>query len=262
MRVCWWLVLSCRLQYGRKSTKSQEDDAGRVIKSYPSSELMQWRLDRQEDVYHSHKREPLGKSMLRGHTIPNSLGAAVPFGSIINAKHRDRNPLSRDLIYPPDAAAESERTRQLYVRSHGDYAPAEQRRRNYEWEKSGVDLDTKVFGTKEHNPIVDGVAKALRPDLDKSHRTTLVPKGIEDFKDVEDTALGKCKSLGHRDRNLPDSHIFGVPSRTFDEWRVQRLIQGDYTHAEQAPDKGARGKHTHTSLHTLHRARVRATHVA
>ena len=29
--------------------------------NYPTSELMQWRFDRQEDVYASTKREPLGR---------------------------------------------------------------------------------------------------------------------------------------------------------------------------------------------------------
>ena len=50
------------------------------MKTFPASELMQWRLERQEDIYESSKREPLGKSYNRGHVLPEGMGTERPFG--------------------------------------------------------------------------------------------------------------------------------------------------------------------------------------
>ena len=44
----------------------------------------------------------------------------------------------------------------MYVKTHGDYAPGEQRRRGYDWQAAGVNPDNTVFGQVDHHPYMVG----------------------------------------------------------------------------------------------------------
>lgn len=85
-----------------KQACNKEETLEKVFKTYPESDMMRWTLDRSEDVYHSHTREPLGKSWNRGHSIPSHLGNEVPFGQRINAKDNSAISLARSAIAPVD----------------------------------------------------------------------------------------------------------------------------------------------------------------
>lgn len=61
-------------------------------------------------------------------------------------------------------------------------------------------------------------------------------KALADFKITNADHLGAPKSMGHGERGLPDTHVFGRPTRTFVEWDAGRLMGGDYSESEQAPD--------------------------
>mmetsp|Transcript_23843 Transcript_23843/g.28802 ORF Transcript_23843/g.28802 Transcript_23843/m.28802 type:complete len:451 (+) Transcript_23843:210-1562(+) len=230
--------------FGIKTVPKVGENVESVIANYPTSELMQWRLDRQEDVYASSKREPLGKSMLRGHKLPEAVGGHAstdtPFGVHIDAKTLDRAPPTKDLLHPVDVPEQDPdgTFHASYVKTHGDYAPGEQRRRNYDWEGCKVDPEKQVFGIYDPNPYREGVAKALNPEKEEgsTNAAKIVPKRLEDFKVTATDELGKTKSLGHGDQGVPGDHTYGVPSRRFEEWGVRRLMQGDYADPEQAPD--------------------------
>ena len=72
-------------------------------------------------------------------------------------------------MFPTDAEPEEdEATHQLYVASHATYAPGEQRRRNYDWESTGVDPTSHRFGAFDGNDYRDGVRKAMQPALDQT----------------------------------------------------------------------------------------------
>ena len=86
------------------STKAES--AASCFKSYPESDMMRWTLDRAEDVYQSTVREPLGKSWVRGHQLPEQLGTTVPFGRAVNAKQNSAVSLARQAIAPVDAEYE------------------------------------------------------------------------------------------------------------------------------------------------------------
>lgn len=235
-------ILPCQVNvpFGIQTAPKVEDALENVMRNYPSSELMQWRLERQEDVYASSKKEPLGKSALRGHQIPEHLGQQQPFGHFIDAKTLDAEPPSKTLLHPVDVAEEDPNGEHhdKYVRTHGDYAPGEQRRRNYEWENTGIDPATHQFGVVEKNPYRDGVAKVLNPTKDEDYQNIshIVPKRLEHFKLTDGDELGKPKHLGHGDRGLDREHTFGVPSRRYEEWGARRLMQGDYPEEAQQPD--------------------------
>lgn len=222
------------------------EGVGNVIASYPKSQLMRWRLERQEDIYHSSKLEPLGKSMNRGHVLPQGMGEEVPFGRPVGAVEKSKANEALKIIFPaessggaPEADAASIEHQQ-YVLTHGDYYPGEQRRRGYDWAAANIDPATHSFGMAAPEKHTDGVAKALNPTLDgKGLNATIVSKRIEDFKLADADELGRCKTLGCHGAGRPDdAHTFGMPSRRSGtkEWSVGELIVGDYSIEEQMPD--------------------------
>lgn len=219
-----------------------QESVNQVMKSYPMSDLMIWEREQREQVYESARRDPLGKSMVRGHKIPESVDT---FGSKIDAKFKDKNPEAKSLIYPvgteldenvplPDGS-DADKLHDLYVRTHGNYAPGEQRRRGYNWDAAGFTPDAHVFGITEKTPYYNGVAKALTQNTEQE--TKLIPRAVSDFKLANTQSLGQSKNLGQRNRvGIGASHVFGVPSRRVEEWGVQQLICGDYPDQDQKPD--------------------------
>lgn len=81
----------------------KQDSAASCFRTYPDSDMMRWKLDRAEDVYHSSAREPLGKAWVRGHTLPAGLGTEVPFGRKVDAKQNSAVSMARQAIAPVDA---------------------------------------------------------------------------------------------------------------------------------------------------------------
>jgi hypothetical protein len=80
-----------------------------------------------EEIYLSHKREPLGKQYKRGHALPPSLeqrgfGRATP--------QDISGDLSKQLLMPVERVI-SDEERALYIKSHANYDPGEQRRRGH-----------------------------------------------------------------------------------------------------------------------------------
>lgn len=225
--------------FGVKSVYGET--AAGLMSNYPTSELMQWRLERQEDIYASVKREPLGKSYSRGHSLPGALASgAQPFG--VEGEVKPTSSQVKDLVFPIDGAAHARGeddggAHEMYVKTHGNYAPGEQRRRGYDWGGSGIDPNTATFGGVDKSQYLDGVAKALNPLRDETNRAsaTIIDKRVEDFKSTNNDELGRVKNLGHGEKP-GDGHVYGVPSRRFVEWGAGRLIKGDYPEEEQRPD--------------------------
>ncbi|KXZ53002.1 hypothetical protein GPECTOR_8g371 [Gonium pectorale] len=209
------------------------------MRVYPDSELSRWKLEQAEQVYASSQREPLGHGYVRGHKIPGGLGTERPFGIPYDAKGKDLARQAATVIFPTDRPAEEDpATQQLYVRSHGDYGPGEQRRRNYDWGATGVDPNSHRFGAIDRDPERDGVRRAVQPALDPALQPPKVlPKLHEDYKATSTDYLGRPKQLGTGDRALPPDHTFGVPSlRKGREPGVGELLATGYGAREQDPD--------------------------
>lgn len=109
----------------------------------------------------------------------------------------------------PGSAAHS-----LYVRSHGAYAPGEQRQRPYDWDTAKVDPRTFRFGATDKINLVNGVGKALNPSLDDGtpKDSGIVPKSVEDHKLTSADVLAQSRKLGGGERGLPPGFIYGKPS--------------------------------------------------
>ncbi|XRB21531.1 EF-hand domain-containing family member B [Pseudoscourfieldia marina] len=224
--------------YGVKTVSSES--VAEVIQTVEKSELKEWAKERREDIYASNKREPLGKSLNRGHKLPEVLETGeAPFGNAVGATELAKHPAAKGLIYPVDSTEpETEDVHRMYIRTHHDYAPGEQRTRGYDWEGSGINLKVNTFGFKEKNPVRNGVAKAINPslDLDLDARPSVVVKAHEQHRLKEAERLGETKKLGYGERSLPEDHTYGVPSRRFAEWGARRLMNGMYSEEEQLPD--------------------------
>ena len=238
--------------YGVKTVSSLT--VGEVMRTKEKSEMKEWAKEQAENIYDSSKREPLGRSMLRGHKLPDALASGeAAFGDVVGAEELAKHPPAKPLIYPVDVAeAETEDVHRQYVRTHQDYAPGEQRTRGYDWESTQVDLKTTAFGFAEKNRIHNGVAKALNPSKDEGAplRPGLVMKSHEEQRLKESELLGETKKLGYGERNLPEDHVYGVPSRRFAEWGARRLMNGMYPPEEQMPDEDL-GKSTKPGLRNV-----------
>jgi len=224
--------------FGRPTIQPDDEKVDKCIRQLPDSEFMQWKQAKEEEIYASTHREPLGKSMLRGHKIPQDL-AQDGFGRKVNAQYLNSIGQAHGIIFPGEGAVEEDpATKELYIRTHGDYDPGQQRRRGYNWNAANIDPATHAFGITEKSVLLDGVAKAMNPDLDSetTGKTHIVTKALADFKITNSDRLGAPKSMGHGDRGLPETHTFGKPTRTFVEWDAGRLLGGDYSEAEQAAD--------------------------
>ena len=78
-----------------------------------------------ESTYHSIRKEPLGRSYVRGHAMPE----ATKRPGFASGKGSERaNMNGKELIYSPsEPVTEAEKLQ--YIKSHGSFEPGEQRTR-------------------------------------------------------------------------------------------------------------------------------------
>ena len=48
---------------------------------------------------------------------------------------------------------------------------------------------------------------------------------MEDFKMTNNDELGRVRNLGHDQSTAAPGHVYGVPSRRFEEWGARRLLK-------------------------------------
>ena len=112
-----------------------------VLNTAPRSHLIEKTLEKKEGIYLSHRREPLGTAYTRGHQLPQHIvdtGFGYPTPQDVSGEQ------SKELLHPPEKLEPSSE-HELYVKSHADYAPGEQRHRNYNWVDKHGDIDPARF---------------------------------------------------------------------------------------------------------------------
>ncbi|GBG64938.1 hypothetical protein CBR_g48686 [Chara braunii] len=223
------------MTFGTKFHRSPDDTVFAAVNAHPRSTMMQHYQEFKEKDYSSSKKEPLGKVMIRGHVLPEGAGTTKPFGCFIGAKERDRNPESRKLIYPGQQGNDDAHA--LYVRSHGDFYPGEQRNRCYDWKSAGIDPTHMRFGVQEKGRWLNGVGKLLNPQLQENKKIgeSIICKKLDDYRMENVSEVGHVKRLGIR-IGTDDSFAFGIPTRRKPEWGMADLLMGDYTKEQQQPD--------------------------
>lgn len=212
--------------YGKKTYVGEHVD--QVIQAQNLEGLAEYYNDVKESKYASHVREPLAKSFVRGHQLPEKTKEekfqfGVPTIGSESAK---------DVLYPFGREKEEKPEHQSqYNKTHGAFGPGEQKQRDYNWP---VDNNQHRFGFSEGR-VPGGADNSLRPEL--YPKTKIVQKTVEDQKAVAHDILGQSKNLGQGHLPIDNSTSFGVKTMGNDKWNAAQCLSGDPTDREVQPDE-------------------------
>lgn len=140
--------------------------------------------DIKENKYASQLKEPLGMAYQRGYNWPQPVGqnpAAYPFGVPTIGSES-----AKEVLYPIDGDKEEKADiAKMYNKTHGNFAPGEQRNRDYNWNGAGVDKTQHRFGYGEQR-LLNGAAMSIHAERFEAAfpKTVIVKKTVEDHKAV------------------------------------------------------------------------------
>ena len=218
----------------RFGVKSSGDDVHMkdMFTQGKKSEIAEYINEKKEAVYKSVKREPLGRSYVRGHNSPD-------VGDFGEAKEElGVGQAAKALIYSRSKADDEEEAKytHLYKKSHNSYQPGEQRRRDYDWK--GINPDAYRFGEIDKKALAsEGVSFCLNPDVSE-RKTRLVNVQVDNFKAANRDKLGKSRRRGHAGQAASSLSAPGaMKAKKEREWSAAECIQGSYSIEEQLPDK-------------------------
>lgn len=163
--------------FGKKTYGS--DHVNGVIKAQNMAGLAERFNDIKEGKYASMVKEPLGKGFERGYNWPdktndNKFKFGVPTVGSESAK---------DVLYPRGGEKEEKSDiAKMYNKTHGNFAPGEQKQREYNWP---VDNSSHRFGYGEQK-VLGGAAISIHSErVDQGFpKTVIVKKTVEDQKAV------------------------------------------------------------------------------
>jgi len=210
----------------------KSEGVGNTIKAQNLSGLADFHNDLKEGQYQSHVREPLGKSYVRGHNLPQVVEEekfkfGVPTVGSESAKQ---------VLYPHGREKEERPEHSsMYNKTHGAFGPGEQKHRNYEWP---VQENKHRFGYAE-SKVPGGAANSLHPDTQqvKFPKTVIVQKTVEDHKAVANDQLGRSKNLFQGNPPVNHDHAFGGARKNDEEWNAAMCLTGMANEEEMQPDK-------------------------
>ncbi|KAJ8610683.1 hypothetical protein CTAYLR_005666 [Chrysophaeum taylorii] len=166
--------------------------------------------ERGEEIYASRKREPLGRSSVRGDDD-------VPSNAVFGRRSANPAEDAKSLVCPPHV---EETHKDLYKISHGASDPGEQRRRRYAW---NVDPSSHRFGAGVGSHVAlngssSQVAAALRlNDPPRLEATAISSRRVD--------VVGRPRDLGVS--NKPPGRVYGKKSiRGESDWDARQCIQG------------------------------------
>jgi len=215
------------VRFGKTKT-GVTDHVPDIFNQGRKSEISEYINDKKEAVYRSVQREPLGRSYIRGHDIPEEKGEE-------KSSHSVPGVAAKSIIYSRTKEDEDidKKYRALYKKSHNSYQPGEQRKRDYDW--NGIDPQETRFGVIDKKALAsEGVSFCLNPDASEP-QTRLVNLHVDQFKAANQDKLGKS-----RRRNFESSApsiSAAEATQKANEWSAAECIQGNYSVEEQLPDK-------------------------
>ena len=216
-----------------------------MVKAQNLGGLADYANDLKEDRYASHQREPLGKSMNRNYQFPDKFKQeGFEFG-----QRTIPSGAAKDVLFPMDGEkSDKPDIQNMYIRTHGNYAPGQQKERGYQWP---LDKTQHSFGLAEHK-VLDGVAKAIHPErqegtyvyiiyiyiyINRFPETIIVKKTVEDYNAVSKEELGKSKNLGQGQPKVESDHAFGIKNVLGQEtWNVAKCLHGEPSAREVEPE--------------------------
>jgi hypothetical protein len=217
--------------YGKKTHSS--DHVPEVIKANKAVGMSEFVNKIAEDRYASNIREPLGQSIMRNYKFPPVVhDDQFKFG--VPTRY---NESAKNILFPEGGSLEdSERVRQMYLKSHGDTDAGEQFNRKYQWP---VDPTAHRFGKADFKEL-GGVASSLRHDTAEAAypKTRVVKKTVEDYRSTAHEELGRPRNLGTGKTNLGNDVVFGGTHRPTEmDWGAGMCIHGKPSDRELQPDK-------------------------
>ena len=149
-----------------------------------------------EEIYASTVREPLGRRMDRNYVFPEKCNTGdFHFGHPVIPSENT----VKDLLQTGFTLNEDPDVKKLYLKSHGNFQPAEQKHRDYNWP---FEVNGHVFG-KADKMVRNEAQRCLQPeklDAESFPKTNLVKKNVEDFRDFHKDSLGRPRNLGQTDK--------------------------------------------------------------
>lgn len=230
--------------FGRPSGRSES--AGAVISAASRDGWVRGFLEeRAEAAYRSCKEEPLGRSHVRGHQMPEFVtGQDFRFGrKTAGCTHMLHESEGKDVIAPRIIAQNDIESHQQYVLSHQAFAPGEQVNRQYAWPTEMVQDPHFRFGhhTGARSAVGgSGVGAALGQmphgefGPERVPETKVVLARDEDYKRYTADPLGASK--GGIRPPVPTNFAFGIRTNNA-SFTAGECIRGGYSHEEQLPDR-------------------------
>lgn len=188
-----------------------------------------------ERIYKSTIQEPLGQRMNRNVVFPKKFTEGQqPFG----IKSKSSVEPAKDIIFPV-LDEDQIKGDELYRRSHGSYAPGEQKRRDYIW---SFNPDAQVFGVKggtiAFNGASSNIAEVLK-GVPGEEPGLVSTKNIEDFRSTSDI-LGMSRNLGQGSASRPFDMVYGQTSAAILKSKkvhtAAEVMRGNYNVFQQQPD--------------------------
>jgi hypothetical protein len=214
-------------------TERGTNTAADLINHQRPTELERINQLKAERIYKSTTREQLGRTVDRGNKLPNKFTEeGAPFGI---GGTRTISQAAKDVIFPTyDEAAD--KGNEIYIRSHGSYAPGEQRDRHYDWP---VDPTSTRFGCKGDTIAFGGVSKNISDILSYADEkpSAVSVKRVEDFRNMGDI-LGQSRNLGQGSGARAVDTVYGKPSTNprKSHWGAGDIIRGNYKGEDLKPD--------------------------
>ena len=131
----------------------------------------------------------------------------------------------KETIYSGENMPEEENVRQMYLKSHLDYNPGEQKKRPYNWNVDPADFR---FGKVAKNIIHQEIKQVISPESHDSNfpKTQLIQNNLHDYLDKKSDKLGKPANLGQK--QLPPEHVYGMRIEA-NEWNAGKCLKGEAT---------------------------------
>jgi len=214
--------------YGVKSVRGDG-----VPQNFQSGQLFgvaEYLNSRGESIYHSTKREALGTSYVRGHSLPCDTRdpAFRGFG-------RPRGPVNcaKETIFPRFTSEDERR-----VRTHGNFHPGESVCRNYSLPPKVHDPHFRYGAVEAWEPGMkgNGVKNALNVDSynNETSRTKIVQRTSEDHRQVCKDHLGEIRNAMQGSPPVPPDHVYGLKREP--EHTAGELIRGVFAPQDEEPD--------------------------
>ena len=202
----------------------KKESVEKTFKAMEQTEIEKVLNDKKEKIYKSRKAEPLGKFPMKGYTLPPE---DFRFG-----KHGEKHEYGiKEIVNPVDDIVESDEVKEMYRKTHRDFAPGEQLRREYNWPVK----DGQAFGLCEEKSS-SGIEAAMKWDASEDV-TKVHSKRLQAYRVANHDEVGRSKNLLQGLMPVPPGFRFGSKSVNQGETAAEAIHRNYANETELLPDK-------------------------